>query len=229
MPELTELEQRCVLGGVGNGDLGITGAYSYDEMIYMVDMKTWTGGYVDGMGYVEENSVTGHYYSGVYSEMEMLKLMTQDNWRGGWVDGEYFDGDCFMTGLYTFYEVVSMMHNGEWNGGWIDGSGYIGADITGFVGVHDYTYDDMLVMIGNGTWSGGVEGSGYVSSEFYVDVTGVLPVTGSYDSSYSFKEMEAMIDSGKWEGGFVDDLGYVGEVTYVTGCVGGGLKLLKVS
>ena len=54
MPVLSEMEQRCFVGGNSGGIPGDPYAeyYSWDQYWSMASSGTWTGGYVDGYGYI---------------------------------------------------------------------------------------------------------------------------------------------------------------------------------
>lgn len=210
--------------GYVKGDVTMTGYYTLVDMEKMITEGTWNGGYVEDFGYVEAEGITGNYSTGIYSEQEMVDQMFSNEWKGGWVNGEYLDADYVVTGMYrTADEILEAMCYGNWYGGWLENSGYIGDNITGYAGNRVYSSSEMSDMQNNGLWSGGwVFGSGYINGgdgSYEDGVTGAydpdgLPVTGVWYNSNTVGEM---FDNGTWSGGYVDGLGYVGEITTVTG------------
>lgn len=97
---LPKIEKSFQMSYIGGGDGTSTSPYTAAEFDNMLSEGSWNGGYVDGMGYVGNDTVC-----------------TNDNPSNA-------GGDGTSANPYTQDEFYSMVSDGSWNGGYVEGWGY---------------------------------------------------------------------------------------------------------
>lgn len=207
LPELNRVEQLHVLGGTSETESGVTGYYSFDTMLDLIGRGDWTGGCVEGIGYIGEEAST--YQTGCYTYEAMLREMYYGTWAGGWVDHSgYVKGDVTMTGYYTLVDMEKMITEGTWNGGYVEDFGYVEAEgITGNYSTGIYSEQEMVDQMFSNEWKGGWVNGEYLDADYVV--------TGMYRTADEI--LEAMC-YGNWYGGWLENSGYIGD--NITGYAG---------
>lgn len=154
---LPVIEDRFQKSYVGGGDGTSTSPYTAAEFDNMLSEGSWNGGYVDGMGYVGNDTVC-----------------TNDNPSNA-------GGDGTSANPYTKAEFDSMLSNDNWNGGYVEGMGYVANDTyiygnstyPGQTSQHYYTFPDYVTSI---SMSGANQVAGAIIAQF--------PILGTATSYY---------------------------------------------